>query len=256
MCLFIVGGNLRNMINEYENTLRRLIIALIGSEDISDYKVSSDRIEKWKEKRDIEIKKNKGLLFENRIIFYSDFYDLKTIIEKNWSLFLPILDNKKRFEIFFKELENYRNTISHGRNLTLSQNLLLEGILIDLKNTITIYHNKNEMMDDYFIRILKINDSLGNIWESSLKGKRPILRVGDQYELFIEANDPKNRDIEYKISSLGKFSLNQKSNRFNFEVDSNLVGQNTTFIVKAFTPKSEYKNEATKVISVTVLPKE
>jgi hypothetical protein len=244
------------MINEYENTLRRLIIYIIGSDDNSDYKVSSERIEKWKEKRDIEVRKNKGLTFENRILYYSDFYDLKTIIDKNWSSFLPVLSNKKRFDVFFKELENYRNTISHGRNLTLSQSLLLEGILIDLKNTITIFHNKNEMKEDYFIRIIKINDNLGNIWESSLKGKKPILRVGDQYEILIEANDPKNRDIEYKIFTLNKFSVTQKSNRFNIEINNNLVGANTTLYVQAFTPKSEYKNEAIIMINITVLPKE
>ena len=244
------------MVNEYENTLRRLIISIIGSADSSDYKVSSERIEKWKEKRDIEIKKNKGLTFENRLLYYSDFYDLKTIIDKNWSLFLPILNNKKRFDIFFEELENYRNTISHGRNLTLSQSLLLEGVLIDLKNAITIFHNKNEMKEDYFIRIIRINDNLGNIWESNLNGKKPILRVGDQYEILIEANDPKNRDVEYQLFALNKFNLAQKSNRFSIEIKNNLVGESTTLYVKAFTPKSEYKNEAIKSIRITVLPKE
>lgn len=243
------------MINEYENTLRRLIISIIGSEDNSKYKVSSSRIEKWKEKRAIEVAKNKGLQFENRILYYSDFYDLKTIIDKNWNLFLPILSNKKRFDVFFKELENYRNTISHGRNLTTSQNLLLEGILIDLKNTITIYHNKNEMKEDYFIRIIKINDNLGNIWDSKLTEKTPVLRVGDHYELTIEANDPKNRPIEYKILNLGNFRMVQKSNRFNIKIENDLVGEKTTLYISAYTPDTEYKNSAFKTIRMMVLPK-
>lgn len=71
------------MIIEYENTLRRLIINMIGDFDSAEFKVSGERISKWKEKRDVESKKNKGVLIENRIIFYSDFYDLKTIINKN-----------------------------------------------------------------------------------------------------------------------------------------------------------------------------
>ena len=41
------------MINEYENVLRRLIINIIGKNDNSEYKVSHDRLEKWKEKREI-----------------------------------------------------------------------------------------------------------------------------------------------------------------------------------------------------------
>lgn len=244
------------MINEYENTLRRLIIDLIGSDDDSDYKISLDRVEKWKEKREIENKKNKGLLLEKRILYYSDFFDLKTIIFKNWNLFLPILKNKKRFEIFFLELENYRNTIAHGRNLTLSQNLLLEGFLIDLKNSITIFHNKNEMKEDYFIRIIRVNDNLGNIWEPYVAGNRPILRVGDQYELIIEANDPKDRTIEYNIFTTDNaLYLTQKSNRFKINITNNIVGENTSLYIRAFTPNSEYKNQAMTSINITVLPK-
>jgi len=68
------------MIVEFENTLRRLIIELIGAEDDSDYKISPDRIKKWIEKRNEESKRNKGVMFENRILYYSDFYDIKTIV--------------------------------------------------------------------------------------------------------------------------------------------------------------------------------
>jgi len=243
------------VINKYENTLRRLIISFIGANDSSNYKVSPDRIEKWKEKRDIELKKNKGILFENRLIYYSDFYDLKTIIDKNWETFSPALNNKKRFEIFFKEVENYRNTVAHGRNLTLSQNLLLEGILIDIKNTITIYHNKNEMKNDFFIEVIKINDNLGNIWSKNQNWNKPVLRVGDEYELLIEANDPKDREIEYQIFTLADFKIKQKSNRFNFEVGNELVGKNTTLYVSASTPSSEYENSDGPLLSITVLPK-
>ena len=242
------------MINKYENTLRRLIIDSIGYDDSIDYKISPERIEKWKEKREIESKKNKGILFENRLIYYSDFYDLKSIIDKNWSVFLPILLNKKRFEIFFKEIENFRNTVAHGRNLTLSQNLLLEGILIDLKNSITIYHNKNEMKSDFFIELTKINDNLGNIWSKTEIWKKPILRVGDEYELLIEANDPKDREIEYKIFTLTGFKLEQKSNRFNFTIGNELVGKATTLYFNAFTPSSEYKNSDGPMLNITVLP--
>lgn len=243
------------MINEYENVLRRLIINIIGKNDNSEYKVSHDRLEKWKEKRIIEHKKNKNVTYENRIIYYSDFYDLKTIIIKNWELFKPIFHDKKRFEIFFEELENYRNTISHGRNLTLSQENLLKGILLDLKTQITIFHNKNEMKEDYFIRLTKISDNLGNIWISDNSKPKPVLRVGDDYELLIEAFDPKNRTISYKIFTLrNNFNLTQISNRFCIKIDNNLVGQNVTFYIVAFTPEAEYKNEVTHSISMTILP--
>ncbi|QXP55185.1 hypothetical protein H0I25_14000 [Cellulophaga sp. HaHa_2_95] len=246
------------MIIEYENTLRKLITSVIGFNDNTDYKVSSERLNKWKEKRDIESKKNNGILFESRIIFFSDFYDLKTIIDKNWELFLPILNEKKRFSVFFKEIEQYRNTVAHGRKLIKSQEDLLSGILMDLKNSITQYHNRNEKMDDYFIEIIKVSDNIGSSWGESIfsKSKKPTIRVGDEYELLVEANDPKDREIEYKLFHFtGKLKINQKSNRFNFTIDESLIGQNIMILVTAYTPDSEYKNESSMKINLTVLPK-
>lgn len=242
------------MTNEYENALRRLIIQIIGAEDSSPFKVTEDRIAKWKEKRETEIKKNKGISYENRIIYYSDFYDLYTIIDKNWNLFLPILYSKRRFEVFFSEIETYRNTVAHGRNLTSSQEHLLKGIVSDLKNMITIYHNKNEMKEDYFIRISKVSDNLGNIWEEGRGTKQPVLRVGDRYELNIEANDPKDRKIVYEISNLGGFKISQNLSRFNFVIDNKLIGAIVLLLITADTPDSDYENKSTALINLTVLP--
>jgi hypothetical protein len=186
------------MINEYENLLRTIILEFLG-DNPSEYKISDERINKWKEKKDIEVKKSKGICLENRLIYYSDFYDLKTIINKNWELFSLVFLNKKRFEVFFEELENYRNSAMHGRSLTKSQNLILEGILLDQKNLKTIYHNKNKMKEDYFIQITKVSDNIGNIWSETGKSNKPILRVDDEYELLVEATDPLDREIIYEL---------------------------------------------------------
>lgn len=246
------------MITEYENSLRSLIIKVIGEKDTAPYKIAEDRIAKWEEKREIELKKNKGILSENRILYYSDFYDLKTIIHKNWELFAQILQDKKRFEIFFNEIERFRNSVAHGRNLTLSQENLLNGITSDLKNLITVFHNKNEMKDDFFIQIIRVSDNLGNIWDGELGGRpQPTLRVDDDYELTIDANDPKSRKISYEISLFGsnKFRMKQDTNRFNFCIPNIMVGKNTFLIASASTPDSEYENNEIMQVTLTVLPK-
>jgi hypothetical protein len=243
------------MINEYENLLRTIILEFLG-ENPSEYKISEDRTEKWKEKKDIEVKKNKGICLENRLIYYSDFYDLKTILNKNWELFLPIFLNKKRFEVFFEELENYRNSVMHGRSLTKSQNLILEGILLDQKNLKTIYHNKNEMKEDYFIRITKVSDNLGNIWDDSMNSNNPILRVGDEYELLIEATDPLDREIIYEVYLLNNLPKTvQKENRFNISITKEFICRSGRILIRVSTPDSEYKNDALLGIDLTVLPK-
>jgi hypothetical protein len=244
------------MINEYENTLRRLIFQVIGSNDNSEYKVTPERIEKWKGKREEETKKYKGSISETRLLYYSDFYDLGTIIDKNWELFKPILQDRTRFLTFFKEVSAYRNTLQHGRDLFTSHERLLEGILLDLKSLITIYYNKNKMKEDYFIRIIQVSDNLGNVWNPILRGSQPVLREGDYYEIIVEANDPKGRPIEYEVFRIGgAYKVTQQLNRFRINLDNNLIGRQTELYIMARTPETTYKNQDLLVITITVLPK-
>ena len=245
------------MIQQYITTLRQLIINILGDADNSNYKVSKEISDKWSAKRANAKKQNDGFLFEKRIIFYSDLEDLKLIIESNWKDFLPVLFDKKRFEVFFNEVLHFQKTQNNGQELIQSQEHLLSGIVQDLKNAITIYNNKKSQVDDYFISISKISDNLGSTWYANHKENqpKPILKVGDDYELLIEANEPKDRKIEYKIFHFaGKLRINQESNRFQFKIDDSLIGQSSMLVIKAFTKESDYKNESILKINITVLP--
>ncbi len=245
------------MVIQYENTLRQIIIDVLGDADQSDYNISTAISDKWFAKRSNAKKNNDGFLFEKRIIFYADFEDLELIIDKNWELFLPILKDKKRFQVFFKEVGQFRKIINSGNKLIQSQENLLSGITMDLKNAITIYNNQKKLVDDYFISIQKISDNLGNSWSKSdaNQKKKPVLKVGDDYELLVEANDPKDRKIEYQLAHFtGKLKIKQDSNRFHFKIDKAFIGQNTMLIVKAFTADADYVNESILKIYVTVLP--
>lgn len=245
------------MIQQYENTLRKLIIDILGDSDRSDYKIPENQIENWFKKRTIAQNKNNGFLYEKRIIYYSNFEELGLIIDKNWEKFSPILKDKKRFLVFFNEVEQFKKIIDSGKDLIKSQENLLSGIIMDLKNAITIHSNKNNLKDDYFIAINKISDNLGSSWKKSNSDdpNKPILKVGDEYELLVEANDPKDRKIEYQLVHFtGKLRLKQDTNRFNFKIDKTLVGQNTILIIKAFTSDSDYINESIMKIHLTVLP--
>ena len=174
---------------EYENTLRRIISLVLGDDDNAKFGISPDRVKIWKEKRETEKKKKNGILIESRLIYFSDFYDLKSIVHKNWNSFKEILLKKKIFEANFDQIESLRNSVSHGRSLCSFQKHLITGITGDLKSNLVKYCNKNMNADDYFIRILNISDSLGNQWEigalnNTLLVAKGILRVNDQIELF------------------------------------------------------------------------
>ena len=126
---------------------------------------------------------------------------------------MPILFDKKRFQVFFKEVTQFRKMINSGNELIKSQENLLSGIVMDLKNAITIYNNKENLVDDYFISIQKVSDNLGSSWtkSNSQKQQKPILKVGDEYELLVEANDPKDRKIEYQLAHFsGKLKIKQE----------------------------------------------
>jgi hypothetical protein len=249
------------MINEYENILRRIVITVLGEVDNTDYKVSPERIEKWKEKREIESKKYKGTLSEKRIIYYSDFYDLEVIIEKNWAKFKKVLHDKKKFFALFSIMDTFRNTIAHGRSLFSYQEKLVEGITGDLQATLVKYHNKNMSIDDYFIKILKMSDDLGHTWEAESGFEIAMitnytLRVGDRIEIKIEAFDPKGREIEYKLRHEFNFKeqLINNSGVFNLEITSKMIKRTAVFYVTARTEEEQYSNEKSMLIHYTVLP--
>lgn len=245
------------MIKAYENTLKHIIVDVLGASDKTNYNISDDIKEKWLEKRNFESLKSTGSLNERRIIFYADFYDLKIIIKNNWEKFEPIFKSKERFLVFFDEVNDYKNAIDLGLSLTKSQEEILSGIIADVKNSHTIYSNKNSNRNDYFVLINQVTDNVGTVWNNvtSEEVKNPVLTVGDEYELLVEANDPKDREIEYEIYHFtGSLRINQKNNRFNFKITEDLIGLNTILIIKATTPSSEYKNEFILKIKITVVP--
>jgi hypothetical protein len=244
------------MIKEYENQLRTIISISVGIQDGTDFGVTEERIEKWIEKREAERNKYKQVLLEPRIIYYSDFYDLKNIISKKWELIKPILNDKKRFEIFFDEVEKFRNTEAHGRELLTYQKNLLNGIVNDLKTQLIIYHNKNMNTDDYFIKLLKVSDSLGSSWEygeSAHKFTSKTLRVGDTIEFIIEAFDPKGREIEYELYTKG-FKLKSKENSLQIKITNEMVGKQSGIDITVETINSEYKNSELCEFIYTILP--
>ncbi len=245
------------MINEYENTLRKIIIDVIGASDENIFSVSDTVFQTWLEKREKEKERNNGFLFDKRIIYYADLNELKQIFENNWSVFAPILKDRNRFMVFYNEMVSLKALSKQGKELTNGQNELASGITKDLKNTITIFNNQKNNKDDFFIEIKNISDNLGTTWEKSNISDitNPILKVNDDYELFVNANDPKDRDIEYELYHFaGSFRTRQKSNRFNFKIEESLIGKNTMLVIKASTPKAAYKNEAIFKIQITVLP--
>jgi hypothetical protein len=139
---------------------------------------------------------------EERILYYADFYDLGTVLKKNWQEFSPALGDWKTMEVWLKELERLRDPDAHRRELLPHQKHLIIGISGEIRNRIVRYRSKRETAEDYFPRIESIRDSLGNIWTPAAGSMHmmttgSILRPGDIVDIVVTATDPLGEKLTY-----------------------------------------------------------
>lgn len=119
-------------IRELERSLRILIRTRLERKFGSSWEQSSgvteERLKKWRERRGSKTKVS--------LIDFSDFYDLRTIIEKNWEMFANCFENRKRTDVFLAQLELLRNDLAHNRDMGREQSMLCIGMSSDLLDRI------------------------------------------------------------------------------------------------------------------------
>ncbi len=152
-----------------ENTLRDFIgLTLnkqLGADWINKCGVTPERIIIWKGRKDTESKRQQSGVVEERLLYYADFYDISTILKKNWSGDLSeALGEWKTMEIFLKELEKLRDPDAHRRQLMPHQKSLAIGISGEIRSRIVRFRSKRETSEDCFSRLESVRDNLGNIW--------------------------------------------------------------------------------------------
>ena len=197
------------------------------------YKVTVSRIEIWEARKKIEENKFKQSgTVDNRLIYYSDFYDLSTIIFKNWEkCFKSVFHDKKETEVFLKKLDDYRNVEAHRRELLSHQKHLLRGISGELQNKIIRYKSKMENDSDIFPRLERITDNFGNVWsDGNRKNIKTdiILNPGDSIEFSIDATDPENLELEYCVQGVTKW---QTSNIIRLEIKEEHIALRKVFAI-------------------------
>jgi hypothetical protein len=143
------------------------------------------------------------------LIYYADFYDLKTILKHNWQHDLSKVFGKlKELEVLLDILEELRNPDAHNahrRNLLQYQKHLAIGISGKIRTEITGYFSKMETGESYYPRIECVQDSLGNSWaigEQNTLVTNKVLRPGDEIQFNVSATDPLGETIEFTIMPL------------------------------------------------------
>jgi len=96
-------------LRDAENALRDFIASELGSVLGNDWEtvcgVSDERLAKWRERKEAETRRQETGVVEERLIYYADFYDIKTILKKHWAnTFGPALGDWKTLEVYLTEL--------------------------------------------------------------------------------------------------------------------------------------------------------
>lgn len=199
-------------LRDTENALRDFIAATLGRslgpEWLNSCGVTPERVAKWKERKSEEHRRQEAGVVDERLLYYADFYDLKTILKKHWQGdFSDALGEWRRFEILFDELARYRDPDAHRRELLPHQQSLVLGIAGDIRSRLIRWRSRRETADDCFPRIESARDSLGNLWipsiGSSLFNPGTTLRPGDKIDFVVTASDPEDLPLEYGLRKEG-----------------------------------------------------
>jgi len=149
-------------LKDTENVLRDLIAEILrkkhGEKWAEKCGVTPDRLEQWTRRKEEEGKRQEGGAVEERILYYADFYDLKTILQKNWSDFAPIFGDWKTMEVHLSELEKLRDPEAHRRELLPHQKHLILGIAGEIRTRMIRYRSKEETGEDYYLRIESVRE--------------------------------------------------------------------------------------------------
>jgi hypothetical protein len=244
-------------ISVLENVLRDLIERVLsdkyGTNWLSHLKVGEDRLALWSERKEEESKRRPGVAVDQRLLFYSEFTDLASIIDKHWDDgFLDCFRDKKRIQLDLKRLLGYRNPAAHSRQLVVPwEQELISGLTGLIRNEVTIYlsgkvASKDE--PDFYARIEEVVDHFGNRYVGKATDGRGSgnpsqrLYVGDLLTLQCRGVDPQGNELYWEVHTLGAVGQNFRGDtgRFDYEITDRAVGASTAFLIHVRCPDRPY----------------
>ena len=255
-------------LKDTENALRDHIAVVLskqlGDGWVEQCGVSEDRLERWRQRKEFESKRQEAGVVDERLIYYADFFDLRTILKKHWTHFAESLGDWKTMEVYLTELERLRDPDAHRRELLPHQKHLILGIGGEIRTRLVRHRSKQDTLEDYFPRFESARDSLGNIWTPATPGivntilTEQILRPGDRIDYVVTATDPLGESLEFAIAIGPTWQPEWVSNNsFSVTVEEKHIGR--YFGVSLFA-RSKRKHHASRdhdakvEFSYTVLP--
>jgi len=221
-------------LKDAENALRDFIILKLQSafglawEEKSG--VSEERLQKWRERKQIEAKRQDSGIVDERLLYYADFYDLRTILKKHWAgHFAEVLGDLKTMEVWLTVLESLRDPDAHRRELLPHQKNLAIGISGEIRTRITRFRSRQGNSESYFPRIESVRDNLGHLWTPTYSRSvfitNTILRPGDLVSFVITAIDPQGNKLQYGLSKPDNEEIWHDENALSFVVEFKHIGK-------------------------------
>jgi len=250
---------LRTVENSLRDFLSVVLKAKLGDDWIDKCGVTANRIIIWKERKAEEAKRLRDSATDERLIYYADFYDLNTILKKNWKGEIQqALGDWATIKVFLDLLQDYRNPDAHRRGLLPHQENLVIGISGEIRNRLVLYRSKKETCDDVFPRLESVRDNLGNTWIPEKAGALETgltLRPGDCIEYVVEATDPLGSKIFYSILNETEW---QNSNHLELKLTTKHIGIKYSAIIVIKSDRDYHARSSDRddfaIFSYTVLP--
>jgi hypothetical protein len=104
-----------------ENSLRDLIELVLhrkyGAAWESSLKVTAEIKASWEGRKETEKKRLGGQALDSRLLYYSNFHDLRCLIGKHWDDgFSEVFGEKRKLEVLLEEMEKLRDPNAHRRD--------------------------------------------------------------------------------------------------------------------------------------------
>ncbi len=200
-------------LNVVENSLRDLIELVLrkahGDGWFEHLKVPETRVQEWRRRHEEEPKRRPGGEVEKRLLYYADFYDLETIIKRNWdSGFSDCFGDRPRLLVYLDRLSAFRNPGAHSRSLLPFEEHLVLGMSGALRQEIAMFLSRGGggPEPEHFPRIEEVRDSYGmRVVGSAIAvpgqtvHSKVTLRPGDSLSFTARAWDPAGGRLKWRI---------------------------------------------------------
>lgn len=255
-------------LKDAENSLRDFIAMIMHKELGAGWEdklgLDPTRVTQWRDRKQAELQRQRSGAVEERLLYYAQFYDLSTILEKNWPHFAPALGEWKTMKVWLSELNNLRDPDAHRRELLPHRQHLVLGISGEIRTRIVRFRSQLDTEESYFPRIERVRDSLGNSWlpdqQSIVVDTLRILRPGDKLDFVVTATDPLGGELEYRIQVSGVGLPSQKENSFSIEIQEKHIKKKAEVMItvsslRNYHAMGEYDALVCFVYSILPLPR-